>query len=259
MQDRGSVRPTEAVIVRARNTGAVILLGVLTLFWVLCLAVSEAAQPTTSGRIEAGVIFGIFIVLSGGGLFVVSRRRRQLEVGRDAIATRQNPAAKPFTLTRDDGDTLRILPQFTRYGRTHSARLVFLGRGGFLLLRGFRLADVGRACEAQGWRFDGDPALAVKDVQSWLHRGQSVEAVQLLELFGPFPAAPSDGEPRAALEAAVYEDIGDKLAARARTSAKDAYQRAANAQRAFAGYARSQEENASRLAEADRIDAKSQQ
>jgi hypothetical protein len=223
---------------------------------VLCLAVSETAQPTTSGRVEAGVIFGIFIVASGGGFYGVSSRRRQLEVGREAIVSRPSPAGQPFTLTGDAGDTLRILPRFTLYGKTRQPRLVFLGRGGFLLLRGFRLDEVRRACEAQGWRFDGDPALAARDVQSWLHRGQSVEAVQLLGLFGPFPAAAADGEPRTGLEAAVFEDVGDKLAGSARASARDAYQRAGTAQRAFAGYARTAEENADRLAEADRISAK---
>ena len=96
---------------------------------------------------------------------------------------------------------------------------MFLGRGGFILLRGFRLDQVRRACEAQGWRFDGDPSLAVGTCRAWLHRGQSVEAAQLLELFGPFPAAAADGEPRTALEAAVFEDIGDKLVRSARASA----------------------------------------
>jgi hypothetical protein len=230
------------------------LFGVLILFWVLCLAVSVAAQSTASGRIEAGVLFGIFIAASAGGYYGVRTRGRQLEVGRDTIASRLTPKAQALTLTADEGGTLRILPKFTLYGKTRQPRLIFLGRGGFLLLGGFRLEEVGRVCTAQGWRFDGDPALAVDDVQRWLHRGQSIEAVQLLELFGPFPAAAADEEPRTGLEAAVFEDVGDKLGRSAR--ARDAYQRAAAAQRAFAGYARSADENAARLAEADRIHAK---
>jgi hypothetical protein len=242
------------VIVRARNTGTVILFGVLILFWVLCLAVSVAAQSTTSGRIEAGVVFGIFIAASAGGYYGVRNRGRQLEVGRDAIASRLTPKAQALTLTAGEGGTLRILPKFTLYGKTTQPRLIFLGRGGFLLLGGFRLEEVRRVCTAQGWRFDGDPALAVDDVQRWLHRGQSIEAVQLLELFGPFPAAAADEEPQTGLEAAVFEDVGDKLGRSAR--ARDAYQRAAAAQRAFAGYAGSPDENTARLAEGDRINAK---
>jgi hypothetical protein len=135
---------------------------------------------------------------------------------------------------------------------------MFLGHGGFIVLRGFGLDRVRRACEAQGWRFDGDPSLAVRDVQAWLHRGQSVEAVQLLQLFGPFPGAAADGEPRTGLEAAVYEDVGDKLARSARARARDAYQRAAAAQRAFASLAPSPGEGADRMAEAYRIDGKTQ-
>jgi hypothetical protein len=258
VQDQGSGRPPGAVIIRARNTGTVIVFGLITLLWVLCLVVSVGAQPTVSGRITAGVVFGLLIVLSVGGLYGVSRGWRQLEVGRDAIVSRPGAKGKSFTLTGDQGDTLRVLPQFKLYARIRHPRLLFLGRGGFLLLSGFQLEKVRRVCEAQGWRFDGDPALAVKDVQSWLNRGESVEAVQLLELFGPFPDAPSTGEPQTALAAAVYEDVGDNLIGSSRSNARDAYRRAAIAQRAFAACARSQDESAARLAEANRIDAKAQ-
>lgn len=232
------------------------LFGSLTALWVLCLVVSETAQSTAAGRIEAGILFGVLVLAGVAACVRVFARRWELEIGRDAIVTRRGAEGKPFTLTADPGDTLRILPKFTLYGRTRSPRLMFLGRGGFIVLRGFGLDRVRRACEAQGWRFDGDPSLAVWDVQTWLHRGQSVEAVQLLQLFGPFPAAAADGEPRTGLEAAVYEDIGDKLARSARASARDAYQRAAAAQRAFAGLAPSPDEGAARMAEAYRIDGK---
>jgi hypothetical protein len=258
VQGQGSGRPPGAVIVRARNTGTGIIFGFLTALWVICLIASEGAQPSVSGRIAAGVVFGVFIAVTIGGWFAASRRRRQLEVGRDAIVDRPGGKGKPFALTRDEGDTLRILPQFKLYGKVRQPRLIFLGRGGFVSLHGFRLEEVQRACEAQGWRFDGDPSLAVRDAQSWLNRGQSVEAAQLLELFGPFPDAATDGEPDTALATAVFEDIGDKLLRSARSHARDAYQRAAGAQRAFAGYAQSAGDNAARMAEASRIDGKTQ-
>ncbi len=141
-------------------------------------------------------------------------------------------------------------------GAARPPRLIFLGRGGFIVLRGFPLDEVRRACEAQGWRFDGDTSLAVRDVQSWLHQGRSVEAAQLVELFGPFPATAADGEQHTGLVAAVFEDFGDKISRTARSNAAEAYRRAASAQRAFAGYAPSPGEGEARMAEADRIDGK---
>ncbi|HEY0935881.1 MAG TPA: hypothetical protein VGD91_19345 [Trebonia sp.] len=229
----------------------------LVVLFALCLAVSVSSQQTAGGRIAAACFFGVLLAVSLAGWFRVRRVRRQLEVGRDVIVSRRGAKGRqPFTLTADPGDTLRLLPQFKLYSRVRQPRLIFLGRGGYLLLGGFSLGQVRRACEAQGWRFDGDPALAVRDVQSWLHRGLSVEAAQLLQLFGPFPDASADGEPRTALEAAVFEDIGDKFAGRARANARDAYQRAAAAQGAFAARAASPGEGAERRDEADRIDGK---
>jgi hypothetical protein len=235
-----------------------VIFGCLTALWLLALAVSAAAQPTASGRVGAAVIFGGLAALSVGSWFAVNASRRMLEVGRDEIVTRPGTKGKPFTLTRVESDTLRILPQFRMLGATRAPRLMFLGRGGFVGLRGFQLDQVRQACEAQGWRFDGDPSLAVVDVQIWLHQGRSVEAAQLVELFGPFPAAAADGEEHTSLVAAVFEDFGDKIFRTARANAREAYRRAASAQRAFAGYAPSPPENAARLAEATRIDGKAQ-
>lgn len=256
MQEQGAGQPPGTVIVRARPAG-IIVFGSLTDLWVVALAASESAQPTTVGRVEAGVLFGILIALSAGGWLAVNRARRQLEVGRDAIVTR--PAGgkgQPFTLAREEGDTLRLLPKFKMLGEARPARLFFLGRGGFIVLRDFRLDEVRRACEAQGWRFDGDPSLAVRDVQHWLNLGRSVEAAKLSETFGPFPAAAADGEARTGLDAAVLEDFGDKIARKARANAREAYRRAVAAQRAFAGCAASPAEAADRMAEAGRIEGK---
>jgi len=258
VQGQGSKRPPGAVIVRAGNTGTNIIFGALTALWVLALIASVSAQPSAGGRITAVVVFGVFLVLTVAGWVSTGRRRRQLEVGRESIVDRPGGKRAPFTLTRAEGDTLRLLPQFTLYGKVSQPRLIFLGRGGFVTLHGLRLEEVRAACEAQGWRFDGDLSLAVSDVQSCLHRGQSVQAVQLLELFGPFPAAPADGEPDTALAAAVFEDVGDKLTRTSRSKAAEAYRHAATAQRAFAGYARTESESGARLSEADRIEGKAQ-
>ena len=255
MQEQGAGQPPGAVIVRARPAGTIVF-GSLTALWVVALAASESAQPTTVGRVEAGVLFGVFIALSAGGWLAVNRGRRQLEVGRDAIVTRPGRRGQPFTLTRDEGDTLCLLPKFKMLGEARPARLFFLGRGGFIVLRDFRLDEVRSACEAQGWRFDGDPSLAVRDVQHWLNLGRSVEAAKLSETFGPFPAAAADGEARTGLDAAVLEDFGDKIARKARANAREAYRRAVAAQRAFAGCAASPAEAGARMAEAGRIEGK---
>lgn len=75
---------------------------------------------------------------------------------------------------------------------------------------------------------------------------------------GRVEAGVADGEEHTSLVAAVFEDIGDKIFRTARASAREAYRRAASAQRAFAGYAPSPPENAARLAEAARIGGKVQ-
>jgi hypothetical protein len=164
-----------------------------------------------------------------------------------------------FTFPRHEGDTLRLLPKFTFYGRARKPKLIFLGRGGFIPLNGYSPARVQRACQAQGWRFDGNPALAARDVQDWLHSGLSLDAVQLLMTFGPFPGAAADNEPHTSLEAAVFEDLGDKFTGSGRSYARDAYRRAAGLQRVFAGYAATPDEAAARVAEAVRIEGKLQQ
>ena len=256
MQQQVAPRPPGAVVVRASGTGPVILFGIFLVVFVGGLIGAETAQPTASGKIGAGIFFGIFIALILVAWYFVNRSRKQLEIGRDIIVSRQGVKGKTFTLAADPGDTLRILPPGKAYNRTLSPKLLLWGRGGYVLLRGYSPDQVGRVCQAQGWRFDGDPALAVRDVQDWLHSGLSIEAVQLLRAFGPFPAAAADNEPSTALEAAVYEDIGDKLARASTDRAREAYQSAVQAQRVFAGYARSPDEGAARLAVADRIQAK---
>jgi hypothetical protein len=253
VQERVAGRPQGAVI-RARRQGTVIF-GSLSLVWVLALAASVSAQPTASGKITAGVVFGVFLAATVAGWVAVARRRGQLEIGPDAIAHRKGTTV-PVALDRTHGDSLLVLPRLSDGSLSRPARLALLGSGGVLSLDGFSPDEVRRTCEAQGWRFDGDSRLTVKDAQVWLHRGMSFEAVQLIELFGPFPDVAVDDDAGMALTAAVLEDYGDKLIRRNRSAARRAYGRAANAQRAFAGYAASPDQGAARMAEADRIDGK---
>jgi hypothetical protein len=229
----------------------------LIVLWALALAATVSAQPTASGKITGVVVFGLLIVVTGGGWAAVTRGRGRLEVGHDAIVFRKGTAA-PAALRRAHGESLRILPRLTDGSVIRPARLVLLGSGGAVSLAGFSADEVRGACEAQGWRFDGGSQLAVKDAQRWLHAGRPGEAAQLIELYGPFPDAATDDDAEISLAAAVLEDYGDKLIRRNRSAARDAYRRAASAQRAFAARAASGDEGTARMAQADRIDGKAQ-
>jgi hypothetical protein len=272
VQDQGYGRPPGAdanpapgaVVIRSGNVGVLSLFGALSAFFVLVLAVSEGNQETTGGRIAAAVLFGLLLAGSLAGVLAGLRRKRSIEIGRDAIVSRpvptrpspRRPPTVPVTFTRGDGG-LRVLPTFRFYRQTRPPKLLFLGsRGGFITLNGYSVNRVRRACEAQGWRFDGNPALAVTDVQDWLHSGLSLDAVQLLMTFGPFPGVAADHEPHTSLEAAVFEDLGDKYLRSTRGYARDAFRRAATLQRSFAGYAPTPDEAAARVTEAVRIERK---
>jgi hypothetical protein len=256
-------------VIRGRNTAGVAIFGALTLLFALALALSEGSQQTTGGRIAAAVFFGALLAGGLAGVLAALVRTSRLEIGRDAIVSRpvasrrpprrpsaSTPQSRALTFTRHEGDTLRLLPKFSYYSRSRKPKLIFLGRGGFIPLSGYSPARVRRACEGQGWRFDGNPALAVRDVQDWLHSGFSLDAVQLLLTFGPFPGVAADGEPRTSLEAAVFEDLGDKFIRSSRDNARDAFRRAAGLQRAFAAAAATPDEAAGRVAEAVRIEGK---
>jgi hypothetical protein len=252
-QSAGRLPGTAAI--RARHSGTILCVIVAAL-WAAGLAATETAQSTTGGKIGGGVFFGVLFILTVGLWLVVNSGRSQLEVGRDTVTLRKGTAS--YALHRDFSDSLRILPPLTARGVVRQARLTSPGSGGILPLRGFSPDKVRSACEAQGWRFDGPTELAVRDVQRWLEHGRSAEATQLIDLFGPFTAIAADGDADTSLEAAVFEDYGDKIMRTARSAAWDAYRRAAQAQRAFAGHASSPGEGAARMAQAARIDGKAQ-
>jgi hypothetical protein len=255
VQQHGAGRPTQAVVLRARTAGTAIFLGIFTAFWIVCLAVSLSAEQAVGEKIVAVIIFGFFAVVCAVACVRLITRRNSLEVSHDTVVLRIRQNS--YTLFRSAGESLRVLPRFSDHGLTRAPRLTILGSGGHLPLDGFSVDEVRRTCAAQGWRFDDDdPKRAAGDVQRWLHAGRSVEAAQLIRLFGPFDTVPLDDDPHTSLEAAVFEDYGDKLIRRSRPDAKAAFGQAARAQRAFAASAPSDGERTARLAEADRIDAK---
>jgi len=231
--------------------------GVLTLVWALALVTSVSAQPTAGGKVAAGVFFGVLTMASIGGWFAVNRRRGQLEVSHDLI-TRRAGSAAPVTLSRDHGESLRILPPLGEFSVVGPERLILLGSGAAVSLTSMPSDEVRRACEARGWRFDGGAELAVRDVQRWLHAGRPAEAAQLIELFGPFSEVATNEDADTSLVAAVLEDCGDRVLRRNRAGARDAYRRAAAAQHAFASRAASAAESANRTAQASRLDSKAQ-
>ncbi len=268
MSARGPGQPPESTVIQAGvNRIVACVFGFLVLLWGgVLLGIEVHGPPTVGDRIAAAVIFGVLLLLSAAGWLLNRRHRGHLEIRRVDIVSRplvRDPSRdlRPQRVDRADGDLLRILPGYKLYGTARPPRLVFLGRGEFILLKqplegAFRLAQVRRACEAHGWPFGDDASRAVSDVQSWLHHGRSVEAVQLLDLYGSYPGTATEGEPRIALAAAVFEDVGDQLARDRPDKAGDAYRRAAAAQREFAAFARSGDEYAARVAQAERIEGK---
>jgi hypothetical protein len=257
VREHDASRPPGAVVIRARIRGTAIPLGVIAIIWLACLAVSLTAEHSATGKAEAGVLFGIFLLLTGAALVGQFTRRNEFEVSHDAIVRRTKKAANTFH--RSAGESLRILPRFYEHGLARAPRLTILGSGGILPLDGFSVPEIRGTCEAHGWRFDDDdPGRAAADVQRWLHAGRSAEATQLIRLFGPFASVPLEDDPAVSLDAAVYEDYGDKLMRRAPSAARDLYRRAAKAQHAFAGHAASLRDRSARLAEAERIEGKAQ-
>ena len=220
------------------------------------MVASLAAQPTVSGRVTAVVFFGIFIALCGGMWALANRRRKRIEVTRDAISYRHWSGRVDFTLSRQRGDDLRIIPRLRDHGFVAADRLTIVGSGDIMNLFGFSPRAVKRACEAGGWRFgNGTPDQAARDLRRWHEEGRVVEAAQLVDLFGPYDVD-AGAEATVSLGAAVLEAYAAELSGIDRGAARAAYLRAAEAQRSYAAFATSGGEGTARMAEADRLTAK---
>lgn len=226
---------------------AVLILGMVT---------SLAAQPTVSGRVTAVIFFGVFIALCAGWWMLMNRRRNRIEVTPDAISYRHWSGRADFTLSRRQGDDLRFIPRLSDHGFVVAARLTIVGSGDIMNLFGFSAPAVRRACEAGGWRFgNGTSEKAARDLRRWHEAGRVVEAAQLVDLFGPYDVdAGPDGT--VSLGAAVLEAYADQLASIDPGAARDAYRRAAQAQRSYAAFATSGGEGIARTTEADRLATK---
>jgi hypothetical protein len=145
------------VIVRQRPRG--LTWGVpCTLVFILAIAASVAAQPNTSGKISAGVFFGIFLLAILGAWFSVNRRRARLEIDSGSICYWVSKHSRPsYTLMRRPDAELRLIPAQRGQGVRADARLALAGAdadgAGEIILFGFSVPAVRRGCEAVGWRF----------------------------------------------------------------------------------------------------------
>ena len=250
------VRRDPEVTVVFRRRQHTVPLAVTVAVFLIAMAGSLAAQPTVSGKVTAAIFFGLFIVLGIGLWLLLNRRRDRIDVTGDAITRRRGGGAVELTLSRRQGDCLRLVPRLRDHGFSATDRLTIVGSGETMSLFGFSPHAVTHACEARGWRFgDGTREQAALDLSRLLEAGLLAEAAQLVDLFGPYDA---DAGPDAttSLGAAALEAYADELARTDRTAARTAYRRAASAQRSYAAFATSGGEGAARMAEADRLDAK---
>ncbi len=232
------------------------MFGLMIAVLILGMAVSLTAQPTVSGKVTAVIFFGAFIALCAGLWLLQNRRRNRIEVTRDAISYQNWNGQAEFTLSRRQGDDLRIIPRLRDHGFAANDRLTIVGSGSVMNLFGFSPRAVRRACEAGGWQFgNGTAEQAARDLRNWHESGRVVEAAQLVDLFGPYDVG-AGPDATVSLGAAVLEAYADELSGLDYKGARAAYQRAAGAQLSYAAFATSGGEGVARMAEADRLAAK---
>lgn len=124
-----------------------------TIFWGVCIAVlalglvvSWGSQPTTSGKAEAAVFFGLFIALCGFLWWYQNRRRSRIQVTSDEIRYWYQGRHLQFTLTREPLAAAELAVIEGRY-------LTAGGSGDRMDIRYFSRPAVQRACESRGWSF----------------------------------------------------------------------------------------------------------
>jgi len=206
------------------------------------------------------------------------RHRNRLTVTSEAVTFLRWSDGWETTLRRGDGDRLLIIPSNLGAKLPRDRILTQLGTGRSISLNGFPRGAVTRACERRGWSFDYDPDLGERHLRLWRDWGSrnwySLErAASLVAARGPVNvAAEPDGQvslgaailgeyaaghvPQSDQDSPYYRERQAKSQAYWR--AADAYRAAADAQRSFAALAKSPDENAARLTEADKFQAKAE-
>ncbi|HEY6786574.1 MAG TPA: hypothetical protein VI365_04610 [Trebonia sp.] len=124
-----------------------------TIFWGVCIAVlalglvvSWGSQPTTSGKAEAAVFFGLFIALCAFLWWYQNRRRSRIQVTSDEIRYGYQGRHLQVTLSREPAATAELAVVEGRY-------LALRGSGDRMDIRYFSRPAVQRACESRGWSF----------------------------------------------------------------------------------------------------------
>jgi hypothetical protein len=257
MEQQQNTHDSGVTVVSQRRRQRTIQFIIAVAVFILGMAGGLAAQPTVSGRVTAVIFFGLLIGLVTLLWLLLNRRRDRVEVTRDAISRRRWGGAVDVTLSRKQGDDLRLIPRLRDHGFTATDRLTIVGSGDAISLFGFAPHAVTRACRARGWRFgDGTSEQGARDLRRLLEAGMLAEAAQLVDLFGPYDVN-VDPDSTVSLGAAVLEAYADELASTDRNAARAAYQRAANAQRSYAAFTTtSGGDGTARMTEAQRLDAK---
>lgn len=142
--------------------------GAFIVILVLGLVESLYAQSTSTGKTQASVFFGVFIVLCALLWLRRNRRRPHLQVTGQEIRYWDGGGNLSFMLTRGvpgpgGPAVVCLLPPRRAGGYFTGRRLTIPGSGDYLNVHPFPAQQVRQACESRGWRFNEDPALIAQE------------------------------------------------------------------------------------------------
>lgn len=255
--------PGEAVFTEGRRGNSVggILLAVLLLPSTFVFFLSPGKGGLAIGIVMAVLSVAVLSVAFGSMVRQALRNRDRIKVTSGAITFRRWSDGQETTFRHEDGDLLLVFPRYVDYARWTDVLLTQLGTGRVIGLSRFPRGAIRRACKRRGWRFGCDTALVERHLRLWRDWGSRdwhwlQYAASLVDAGGPVNVASEPGEPTS-LGAAILGQYAAGLRPDSRRKAR-ACQLAADAQRSFAALAMSPEENAARLAEADKLEAVAQ-
>jgi hypothetical protein len=172
------------IVISARFAQTVVW-GAFIVILVLGLIESLYAQSSSTGKTQASVFFGVFIVVCALLWLRRNRRRPRLQVTGHEIRYWDGGGNLSFLLTRAQGmhsqgmdgqgmdgqgelsaagpPALCLLPPRRDGGYFAGRRLTIPGSGDYLNVGPFRVGQVRQACESRGWRFNDDPELIARE------------------------------------------------------------------------------------------------
>lgn len=253
----------EAVFTEGRrgNSVAGILVAVLLLPGTFVFFLSPG-----KGGLAIGIVMAVLSVAGLSAAFgsmvrEALRNRDRIKVTSGAITFRRWSDGQETTFRHEDGGLLLVFPRYVDYARWTDVLLTQLGTGRVIGLSRFPRGAIKRACKRRGWRFGYDPAAGERHLRLWRDWGSRdwdwlQYAASLVGARGPVNVAAEPGG-HVSLGAAILGQYAAGLRPDRGRKAR-ACQLAADAQRSFAALATSPEENAARLAEADKLQAVAQ-